>query len=135
MWISDQLRRKLPAGSILLDPGDIYLQGVFCRFHEYAGGDSGSMSALDIALLFGGPDDVNYWLKREGRERVQAIPGTWSILHSAALADYGEVVKKLIELGSKVNCRDGEGRTPLRVALDVEACDAALALLENGARL
>ncbi len=73
--------------------------------------------------------DVN--IKRGGKGWPRA---GWTALHYAAGYSLLELIEPIIARGGELHARDDEGRTPLAVAIDAGAADAAQLLRNHGAK-
>lgn len=87
------------------------------------------LNAIELAIYTGRENTVRFLCSfYKGKERSL-------LLHTAAALDCSKILKTLIEVGSKVNVRDGSGRTALHWAAQEGSLNAAKILLKNGAKI
>jgi ankyrin repeat protein len=92
---------------------------------------NGDRSSVEILLDSGAdPNGVKDWSSDPGGRFGD---GFSSLLSIAAMGDHVEIMKLLVERGAVIDLLEGEGRTPLAVAVGAKKKEAVAYLLSVGA--
>ncbi|KAF4616605.1 hypothetical protein D9613_008514 [Agrocybe pediades] len=99
--------------------------------------ESKTRNALYHAIECGNYDAARLFVveRNTGVDINVVMPGGWTLLHAAASSGSLRFVQLIVEAGCEVNSVSASGKTPLRIAFEMQQPPVARYLIEHGASL
>jgi uncharacterized protein (DUF433 family) len=123
-WIGLAVQNERPKIlRLLIDKGaDLNLEA---RLDNFPTNNEQMRTALQYAARYGRTESLKILIAAKADLNAQNSVTRRTALHEAVVGNQVDAVRRLLKAGAKTTLKDGEGRTPLQVAVRLERTDLA----------